>query len=188
MIMAVIFDFFDVIRTDAYKSWLATNNIPREGPYFDASYQQDIGNITVEQFLQRLSDLQGRLVTREELDANAKVDYEVLKIIKGLRKNYKIALLSNAPSSIIREILAEHSLEQYFDEIVVSSEVGMVKPSKDIFTYTLRRLKVDASEAIFVDDNEKHTQMAEILGIQSIHFHTAKQLKDTLSSKLKESS
>ncbi|HEY1645602.1 MAG TPA: hypothetical protein VGF75_04450 [Candidatus Saccharimonadales bacterium] len=101
MIKAVIFDFFDVIRTDAYKSWLATNSTPHEGPYFDASYQEDMGNITLEEFLEWLSKLQGRKITREELDASAKVDYAVLEIVKALRKNYKLALLSNAPPAII---------------------------------------------------------------------------------------
>jgi len=37
MIRAIIFDFFDVIRTNPYKSWLESDNITREGPYFDAS-------------------------------------------------------------------------------------------------------------------------------------------------------
>ncbi|SRR6266702_3618751 len=180
MMKAVIFDFFDVIRTDAYKSWLAVNNISHEGPYFDASYQQDMGNITVEQFLQRLSNLTGRRVTRKELDASAKVDYAVLDIVKSLRKNYKLALLSNAPSAVIREILAEHQLEQYFDEVVVSSEVGMVKPSAEIFGYTLGQLGVDTTEALFVDDNEKHTEAAESLGVQTIHFLSAGQLKEEL--------
>jgi HAD superfamily hydrolase (TIGR01509 family) len=180
MIKAIIFDFFDVIRTDAYKSWLTANSIPHEGAYFDASYQQDMGVITVEEFLKRLSDLQGRDVTRQELEMSAKVDYAVLEIIKILRKNYKLALLSNAPSVVIREILAEHDLEQYFDNIIVSSEVGMVKPHPDIFTYILGQLSVNASEALFVDDNEKHTKAAEALGIRSIHFRSAEQLKDEL--------
>lgn len=187
MVKAIIFDFFDVIRTDAYKAWLAASGIPHEGPYFDASFQQDIGTITVEQFLQRLSELQGRPVTLEELETNAKIDYDVLEIVKDLRKHYKLALLSNAPSAFIRQILMKYSLTQYFDEIVVSSEVGMVKPSADIFSYTLKRLGADAPEVLFIDDNEKHTNAAEALGIRSIHFHSAGQLKQELSTILSHS-
>lgn len=181
MIKALIFDFFDVIRTDAYKAWLSANNIPHEGPYFDASYQQDMGNITVGEFLDRLSKLQGCKVTREELDESAKVDQDVVNIIKKLRTSYKTALLSNAPSAVIREILAEHDLEKYFDVIIVSSEVGYVKPSPEIFMLTLEKLGLTASEAIFIDDNEKHTDAAEVLGIQSIQFQSAQQLKEHLA-------
>jgi len=180
MIKALIFDFFDVIRTDAYKAWLNANNILHEGPYFDASYQQDMGNITVEEFLDRLSKLQGRPVTREELDTSAKVDHEVVEIIKNLRKLHKTALLSNAPSAVIREILAEHDLEKYFDVIIISSEVGYVKPSSEIFNLTLEELGLTVAEAIFIDDNKKHTDAAEALGIKSIQFVSAKQLKERL--------
>jgi HAD superfamily hydrolase (TIGR01509 family) len=180
MIKAIIFDFFDVIRTDAYKAWLNANNIPHTGPYFDASYQQDMGNITVDDFLDLLSKLQGRPVTREELDASAKVDQDVVEIIAQLRKTYKTTLLSNAPSAVIREILAEHDLEKYFDVIIVSSEVGYVKPSPEIFNLTLEELGLTVAEAIFIDDNKKHTDAAAAFGIQSIQFHSAKQLTEEL--------
>src|SRR5688500_15407967 len=129
MIKAVIFDFFDVFRTDAYKSWLAANNISHEGEYFNASRRQDMGEITVDEFLQELSKLQSRSVTLQELEANASLDGEVVVIAERLRKNYHIALLSNAPSDFIRGIFAEHNLERLFHEIIISSEVGMVKPN-----------------------------------------------------------
>ena len=180
MIKAVIFDFFDVFRTDSYKSWLATNNIPHEGGYFDASRQQDMGEITVDEFLQELSGLQGRSVTLQELEVNATLDNDVIAIAELLKKNYRIALLSNAHSVFIRGIFAEHNLERLFHEIIISSEVGMVKPNADIFELTLQKLNVHAFEAIFVDDNEKHVQAAEKVGIKSLQFVSAAQLKKDL--------
>lgn len=156
MIKAVIFDFFDVFRTDAYKSWLVANAIPHEGEYFEASRRMDMGELTPEQFLEELSRLQGRPVTLQELETNAKLDEAVIAIAETLKENYSIALLSNAPSAFIRALFAEHDLERLFHEIIISSEVGMVKPNVDIFELTLQKLKVAPSEAIFIDDNEKH--------------------------------
>lgn len=181
MIKAIIFDFFDVIRTDAYKAWLAANNIPHDGDYFDASHQQDIGTISPEQFLERLSELMGRTVTFEEVDGSAVVDKEVVKIVSRLSSQYKLALISNAPSKLIRSILAENDLEKYFDEIIVSSEVGIVKPSPEIFQLTLQKLVVDPSEAVFIDDNIRHVSGAKEVGIQAIEFKSASQLKNELS-------
>lgn len=181
MIKAIIFDFFDVIRTDAYKAWLETNKIPHEGPYFDASHQQDIGLITSEQFLERLSELTGRTVTFQEVDGAAVVDMEVVDVVAKLSKKYKLALISNAPSKLIRGILADNDLEKYFDTIIVSSEVGMIKPSPDIFSLALQQLGVDASESIFIDDNIRHIEGATKLGISSIEFKSAEQLKIELS-------
>lgn len=177
MVKAVIFDFFDVFRTDSYKAWLRANKIPHEGDYFDANRQMDLGNITTEQFLARLSDLQGRYVTSEEIDATARVNEEVVAIAKGLKPKYRTALLSNAPSSFIRNLLAVHDLEQHFHEIVISSEVGMVKPNPEIF-----KLGVSASEAIFIDDNPGHVAAAEKVGIKGVQFISANQLKKDLHS------
>lgn len=181
MTKAVIFDFFDVIRTDAYKSWLNANNIPHEGPYFDASHQQDIGATDSAQFLQKLSDLSGRPITRQELDRAASVDADVVAIIAKLSKTYKLALLSNSPSALIREILAEHDLEKYFDEIIVSSEVGMVKPNPDIFNLALAKLGVTPNEAVFIDDNPNHVKAAEHVGLHGIQFVSAKKLREDLA-------
>ncbi|HSX17422.1 MAG TPA: HAD family phosphatase [Patescibacteria group bacterium] len=180
MIKAVIFDFFDVFRTDAYKTWLRKNNIAHEGAYFEASRLQDVGEITTDGFLAMLSKLQGRTVTFEEVDGSATVDHEVVEIADALRKHYRLALLSNASSAFLRQLLHELKLDTKFDEIVISSEVGVAKPSAEIFEITLKKLGVDASEVIFVDDNERHTQAAEKLGIKSIIFSSASQLKQDL--------
>jgi HAD superfamily hydrolase (TIGR01509 family) len=105
-----------------------------------------------------------------------------VEIIKSLRASYKLALLSNSPSALIREILAEHDLAQYFDEIIVSSEVGFIKPSADIFTLALQKLGVSADQALFIDDNERHIQAARSLGIQSIQFTSAQELTTALAT------
>jgi HAD superfamily hydrolase (TIGR01509 family) len=181
MIKAVIFDFFDVFRTDAYKSWLVANAIPHEGEYFEASRCMDMGELTPQQFLNELSRLQGRTVTLEELEANAKLDKEVVAIADSLRKDYSIALLSNAPSAFIRALFAEHDLERLFHQIVISSEVGMVKPNADIFELTLQRLGIVASQAIFIDDNEEHVRAARGVGIKSVQFTSAKELRNQLN-------
>lgn len=182
MIKALIFDFFDVIRTDAYKAWLNANNIPHEGEYFDASYQHDMGAIDSERFLQILSELTGRQVTFHEVDGSAVVDADVVKIVAHLAKKYKLALLSNAPSKLIRGILADNDLEKYFDIIIVSSEVGMVKPSPEIFKFALEKLAMEPSETIFIDDNIRHVEAAAKIGIHSIQFKSAEQLKTELAS------
>lgn len=179
-IRAVIFDFFDVLRTDPFKAWLTANGLKREGPYAEAARQQDMGEITAEDFLQLLSELQGRPITREEMNQGAKVDDAVVALAERLRKNYRTALVSNAPSVIIRGLLTAHDLARHFDVIIISSEVGFVKPSAEIFQLALAKLDVPAEEAVFIDDNEQHTQAAEKLGIKSIQFHSAAQLSKEL--------
>jgi HAD superfamily hydrolase (TIGR01509 family) len=176
MVKTLIFDFFGVIRADAYKTWLATNKIPHEGPYFEASLQHDMGVLTLTQFLDTISKLRGRQVTFEEIEGST-VDNQVVKIISKLSKKYQLGLISNAPSKLIRDMLAENNLEQYFEIIIVSSEVGIVKPNPEIFNLALQKLHADATESVFIDDNINHVEAAAKLGIRSIQFKSAEQLK-----------
>jgi HAD superfamily hydrolase (TIGR01509 family) len=181
MVKAIIFDFFDVFRTDAYKAWLTNNNIPHEGGYLEASRLQDLGEITTDQFIERLSDLRGYTVTIEEIDATARVDTEMVELARKLHEHYPTALLSNAPSPFIRKLLTDHDLSGLFDEIIISSEVGVSKPSKEIFAIALERLVVTPKDALFIDDNSSHTTAAEKLGIPSIQFTSVDQLAAALS-------
>ncbi len=183
MIKTVFFDFFDVIRTDAYKAWLDTHNHKLEGDFLVATQQLDRGEISVNDFFERL----GRIVKRpansikREMGNSAKIDYHVLEVVALLSKNYSIGLLSNAPSDFLREILQTSSLERYFDEIIISSEVGYTKPSAEIFNLALSKFDVKASEAVFIDDDERNTMAAERLGIKSIQFLSIEQLRKDLA-------
>jgi len=126
MYKAIIFDFFDVMRTDAYKAWLDLHGLKREGIFKDIVEEMDHGHIKLEQFLQRLSDITGQTPEEifNEMEEGATLDHEVLKIAEKLRVNYKIALLSNAPSDFLRSLLREHNLEKYFDEIVIQAKLA----------------------------------------------------------------
>lgn len=136
---------------------------------------------TALKFLERLSELTGRPITFEEVDGVAVVDAKVVAIVAGLSSRYKLALISNAPSKLIRTILAENDLEKYFDVTIISSEVGMVKPSPEIFHMALKKLAVKPSEAVFIDDNIRHVTGADEVGIHAIEFRSAAQLRKALS-------
>jgi epoxide hydrolase-like predicted phosphatase len=177
---AIIFDFFDVIYSDPYNAWLRKYGYTRVGKFLDASQKLDSGQINMNQFFIMIGSLSSQSADSiyKEYLSGTKVNYEVLKIINGLRNKYKIGLLSNASSSFIREILDKNDLERYFDEIVISSEVGYIKPNNEIFEIMLNKLGVKPSEAIFIDDNKYHVEAAEKLGINSIQFLNATQLNE----------
>jgi HAD superfamily hydrolase (TIGR01509 family) len=180
---AIIFDFFDVIRSDPYKAWLERRGFSRQGSFLAASQRLDSGEITYEAFHEILGELSGEPAHKvaEEFAAVTRLDRAVVALIDRLHEHYRTALLSNAPSALIRDILREHDLERRFDEIVVSSEVGLTKPDPKIFALVLDRLAVPASEALFIDDSEHHVAGAEAAGIQSIQFLSAGQLKADLT-------
>ncbi len=59
-------------------------------------------------------------------------------------------------------------LEELFDDVVDSSEVGMRKPAPGIYQLALERLGVVASEAVFIDDAPGNVAGARAVGITSV--------------------
>jgi epoxide hydrolase-like predicted phosphatase len=55
-----------------------------------------------------------------------------------------------------------------FDAVVISGEVGMRKPERRIFDYTLRQLDLDASSCVFVDDHDRNVRTAVDMGMVGI--------------------
>lgn len=57
-----------------------------------------------------------------------------------------------------------------FDELVLSADVGMVKPDRDIFDLMIDRRQLTPSRAVFIDDSAPNIRTAEAIGLRTIHF------------------
>jgi putative hydrolase of the HAD superfamily len=66
--------------------------------------------------------------------------------------------------------IKEKPLFKYFNDIVVSGFIKMIKPDSDIFRYTLDKFNILPEETIFVDDSHANTTTAEKFGINCVHF------------------
>lgn len=64
-----------------------------------------------------------------------------------------------------------HKINPHFKDKIVSGEVHMRKPDKEIFKYTLERLGCDAEQRVFVDNSVSNLLVAEELEIQTILFN-----------------
>ncbi len=89
--------------------------------------------------------------TKEELGK------EFVEVIKFLReKNYKTAILSdNSIEAKNRYLEIWKNVGLKFDAFVVSAEVGVEKPSMEIFQTVLDRLEIKPSNAVYFGDNLK---------------------------------
>jgi putative hydrolase of the HAD superfamily len=80
----------------------------------------------------------------------------------------RTALLSNSwGNTYPREGWAE-----MFDVVVISGEVGMRKPDRDIFEHTLEQLGLPAHRCVFVDDLQANVRAAAALGFVGVR-HTS---------------
>jgi epoxide hydrolase-like predicted phosphatase len=108
----------------------------------------------------------------------------LINYIHSLHKKYKTAILSNASQGQIKKILEGTKTEEAFDLIVVSSELGIMKPDPQIFKYTLKQLGISPAETIFVDDIERYCVAAEEIGIKAIRYENFGQTKKELEKLL----
>lgn len=107
----------------------------------------------------------------------------VVPIVVHLRRSHcPVAVLSNTNETHWSYIFDGRYcvLKRYFDDYVLSHEVGFAKPEKDIFEVACRRADVAPEEIFFVDDREDNVAAARDVGIDAIVFTTAWELADQL--------
>lgn len=91
--------------------------------------------------------------------------YAVLKdntidVLKRLKENYKLGILTNGDSFSQHNKIIQTNLEPYFDEIIVSGDIGINKPNKKIFDLMADKLNVKNDECMMIGD----TYSTDILG------------------------
>jgi len=102
---------------------------------------------------------------------------EMLDFILELKNEYKTALLTNNYEDMLAYLHKTYKLEKYFDEIICSSAIHLRKPNKDVYEYVARKMGIDPSEAVFVDDKERNTVAAQALGFETITFKDMEDLR-----------
>jgi glucose-1-phosphatase len=99
-----------------------------------------------------------------------------ISILKSLRKNYKLFLLSNT-NSIHTDYYRNHFRQKMnfdfadlFDKVYYSNLLGMRKPDHEIFEYVLNDARLNPHETLFIDDTEANILAAGELDIQAFHL------------------
>ena len=67
-----------------------------------------------------------------------------------------------------------------FDGIVVSAEIGMVKPDPAVYRYLVDRFGLEAPSCLFVDDVEANVGAASSIGMQAVRYLSGRQLRRDL--------
>ncbi len=85
------------------------------------------------------------------------------------------ALLTNWDSRV-RSVLGDHSLENRFSHVFISSEIGFEKPDPGLFDFAARSLRVQPNRILHVGDHlEQDVRGAHSAGWQAVHFNPENQ-------------
>lgn len=80
--------------------------------------------------------------------------------------------MSNAFFETLNE---RHPFIAFFKGGLVSGNELVVKPEAEIFELLQARFELNASESLFIDDNEENINTARSLGFKTIHFNQSKE-------------
>lgn len=186
MIKAVIFDCFGVLTGDRWKEFVLSLPETQQGPARDLNHALDSGFIDLKEFLQSIHELTGKSVQEVDGVINSEMHKNIplLEYIKVLSNKYKIGLLSNVSSNWIREEFLSASETKLFDDVLLSYEAGTTKPDPAIYHLAAKRLDVEPSECVFIDDGIFNCQGARDVGMQAIAYKSFVQCRNELEKLL----
>ena len=193
-IKALIWDLEGVLMVTGEKDLPSTVAMKLGAPYekvreiffSDINDKVDLGEITQDEFNQYVLDTlqlpgEKKVVLEKIVYEDFYIDDQLLKTIAELRGKYKMGLLSNFSDELRQRIDNEWDLGSAFDEIIISCEVGLVKPDPEIFNLMLDRLGVRADEAVFIDDRIKNIEGAKKMGLHAVFFTNKEAAMDKLT-------
>lgn len=198
-IKAVFFDFGGVIQRTEYQAprqqlaqrfgmeYEDIDNIVFNSP---TAKQATVGDIPVNKHWEAVAK---RLkVDKKEIEkveaeffAGDLLDLSILEYLRSLRPRYVTGLISNAWSDM-REYLIRKKIDDAFEHLTISAEVGVAKPEAKIYQLALEQAQVKAGEAVFVDDVLANIEACEAVGMKGIHFKDPHASMEQLKKLLKE--
>jgi len=103
---------------------------------------------------------------------------EIMERLKNA--GYQLYGLSNWSAETFPIARDKYDFFNLLDDIVISGEVGAVKPDPEIFEILLKRIIRPASQCLFIDDALANVEAARTLGFATVHFQSPEQLENEL--------
>jgi len=182
MIKAVIFDM-DGVMIDSEPLWEKTERIllARRDIEYSPTYrdqivglnQNDSGKLLIDTFelKETVEDIISERVEiltaiyEEELE----VVLDLIPLLDNLRDNkFKLAVASSSPLRVINFVLDMFSLQEYFPVVVSGECTENGKPHPDIYLHTAKRLEVEPSECVAIEDSINGVKSAKAAGMYCI--------------------
>lgn len=186
MIRGIIFDCFGVLchgSLDYLRSIVPTEHLQELN---DLSHSSDRGFLSEQEYVDRVGELLDKPggEVRDIIQAQCIRNEDVIALASRLHGEYKTALLSNVGRGRINTLFTQDELTGVFDTVILSSEVGMVKPNADIYHLAAAKLGLEPSECVMIDDILRNVEGAKAVGMHGLVCSSAQQCETDLMSLL----
>ncbi len=198
---AVVFDLGGVlIRLDYQRTITAFKQLGIanfDELYTQANQQQlfdlfETGVISPQRFLNELlSFLQNGTSPNQVVNAWNSMILDVpsasINILNQVRKTHHVVLLSNTNALHVPVVrrewlkLTDRPMEDFFDGLYFSHELGLRKPHPDTFKTVCEREGIIPEETLFIDDSIQHIEGAHFAGLQTHHLQSIEELTQLFS-------
>ena len=185
MIRALIFDCFGVLYVDPSHDFYekqVPNYTELRPQLMDLNKQSDYGLITQDEWKQAVAEVTG--LATEDVKQNIQGvhlrNQALLDYSQELRASYKVGMLSNIGTGAMDGFFSKDERDRLFEAVVLSAEVGLVKPHPEIFKLMADRLGVGPGECVMIDDIEDNCAGADAAGMLTVHYRTSQQARADL--------
>ncbi len=104
------------------------------------------------------------------------------KLVRGLRENYRIGLLSDQTKEWWSYLDKKYQISDNFDFTIISYKTGFHKPQSEIYEIVIKESRDKPEEILFIDDLEHNLEPAKKLGIKTLLFKNPTQIKEDLKN------
>lgn len=194
-IKAIIFDFGNVLLEWnprlVYRRFFPDDETAMEEFLHEVSFmewnaQQDKGRTFAEgvaelskQFPQYSSLIQAYHDNwKESIGDSLAGTVEIMKRLKNA--GFPLYGLSNWSAETFPIARQKYDFFDLLDDIIISGEVGSIKPEIEIFEIALSRIGRPAHDCLFIDDALANIEQARQMGFATIHFQSSEQLEREL--------
>ncbi|MCU7797284.1 MAG: HAD-IA family hydrolase [Candidatus Thiodiazotropha sp. (ex Myrtea spinifera)] len=174
--MGVIFRSGHVV-TDLLIPFVTEQTGACDGEVIRSAYlEASLGNISPDEFWKRVglaSDLEDEYLSKQSLNPGVKA-----LLSQAKEDGIPVWCLSNDLSRWSIKLRKTLGIEQYLGGSIISSDVGVRKPNKEIYKTLLDSSGIKIEDILFVDDQEKNVTASREVGIESILFKPEKGFSD----------
>ena len=108
---------------------------------------------------------------------------DVISLLPVLKKSYKLFLLSNTDSIHKNYGWEKYKFLSHFDKLILSFEVGSVKPEEKIYRAVENASGLSSEEHLFIDDIQEYVDGAKNVGWDAVRFDGYKKLVNDLKER-----